>query len=249
MFNFRTVRREEVGAANVPAAHTRQAAEAGYVGYDETRDEYPAADTPAVRTPAERMRWRPVPTVAPPAGPATETAGPADHAHGGRPDPRRAWGSSTVAGYPGPKQEGLRPGGTDYTRNERYPEPVDVSSPLTQNKGGHTSADVVRPAMHITPLYVHPFDQWSEQNFGRLDKIEQANPQAGTPYNTDAPVGSRRPSPGGGFALSRLGPALGIQPNTYRAEPRPWDERLINTGPDTINTESARRANGWRLHG
>lgn len=247
--------REQLGAANAPDQHQSTSTPAGVDG---KADEFPAADQPLVRSPAERMRWRGPQGVAPAPGPATMGGGEygqsgSAHAVPGRPDPRRLWGASTPAGGALGPAGAAPPIGPEVFANVRVPEPVAPIAAPYRHRGGPTSDDPARPAVLALAVTMRPFDKWAPERFAALDKIEMDSPRASAPTTLASDVPGREPSAGGGYAMPGMGPFVGASPNTYRLMPRGWDELLVVTGltgaglPGSADT--GRRAGGWRTRG
>lgn len=238
---------EQLGVANRPDLHGRDAP----ILTDEHDDEF-LNEVPVVKTPAERMRFRARPTYGPPPGPATEADQVGAHMTGGSPDPRRLWGNPTQAGYPEPQQEGLRPSAEDLVQVRPVLD-VDPAGPPVRYSAGSTGEDASRAARWPIALFFRPFDKAMPEQFASLDRIEQASPQASTPLTPGQDVPGRYPSPGGGLASPGIGPHVAASPNTFRLVPRPWDELAIMTGlrDGTLppSAEGARRAGGWRARG
>jgi len=243
--------REQLGAANVPAAH---ASSAPVAGFDPAEDEFPAGDVMLVRGAAELMRWRgPQSVGAGPGGPATDDGGeygitPAAHRVPGQVDARRVWRAPVGAGYPGtPPELQVSP---EFPANVRVTEPVAGHAAPARHRGGPTSDDPARAAVFPLATFMRPFDKWAPENFAALDKIDAPAPKAASPYTAPSDAPSRTPSAGGGMAAPGIGPQVGPAPNTYRIIPRSWDELLINTGQGgTATVDSGRRAGGWRARG
>lgn len=203
---------------------------------------------PASSAPAAGRRWRAgaLYTDEQPAGnaPAGQLAGV--HLSPGQADPRRALTLGT--GSANSEQPYA-----SHPFNDRVDAGQYVQAPPERNRAGSTSFDERRPARMQHAFVIRPFDQAIAQHPGAVDKIEQPSPLAAQPLAYDAPSAGARPSWAGGSGSTRV-PGVGIQRNTFRVLPAPWDELAVVGAPDAgqladpgAAAVSSRRSRGWRL--
>jgi hypothetical protein len=241
------------GAETVPGAHAPNAlppeVSARLDALDDTPDEPALPPMP----PGRSWRARPTATVGPPKT-GTDTAGavPELHTVPGPADPRRQWNASAPAGYPLPKNESLNAQAEEQANVRPAVEMLPQSAPA-RPRGGSTGEDPARTA--TLPLWT--FRRWfdkliSEHPIGQITKIAFASPIASRPIQHDAEVPHGVVSPTGGGSRTYTDP-VGVQPNTWRLLPRPWDEYLVNNPaptpgvPDGSATyASQQRSRGWR---
>ena len=243
--------REQLGAANVPSAHT---ADATVNGFDPREDEVATAGDERPRSFGERMRWRAAPSAP---GPYVQQPGtwtgdedgsqPDVHRSLGNADPRRVYNTNASAGYPGWVREEFHT--PEEIRNMRIVEPVDAQAPWVRHRAGSTSDDPTRPAQLASWLYYRQFGTLDAERFTAIGRLEAASPLAASPLTPAAPPPSPYPNPGGVDGSPGFGPTVSAVANSWRSMPKPWDELVITTAPaDTGQAiNAARRASGWRL--
>lgn len=243
--------REQLGAANLPQAHT---ADAVVNGFDVREDEFPTIGDERPRSFGERMRWRAAPSpagqyVASPPTFSGQDDGSQPEAHRtlGSPDIRRIANSDDQAGYPGWKRDAAHTS-PELTQNIRIDQPMQPQAPWARHRGGHTSDDPTHPAQLASWLFTRPFGQEETERFTAISRLEQSSPLAAYPVTTqDGPAGAY-PHPGGTGGAPGFGPTVAAVANTWRSLPRPWDDALVVTGQGEAPAQmSARRANNWRL--
>jgi hypothetical protein len=215
----------------------------------EARDQTPGAFV--TYSPREARSFRQVPTVGGPRHPGTMDDTPAytaEHMSHGRADRRRVYDEPNGGGYPEPARESLRPEPEYLSAQTGLTEAISPALPPDRPRGGSTTADPARTATQHRWVFLRPFDQWASQILGGfIDKIEMPSPLASMPYAGTDKITHPFLYPGGGVAPIGRTSGVGIQPNSYRLIPRPWDEQLVNTPAPGTTAEGSRRAKGWRL--
>jgi len=169
----------------------------------------------------------------------------AAHQPRGDADPRRTSGR---AGYPGQEAGGeLSP----YEHVNAVFGSVAGHVELPAHNAGRAAPSEGRPAHVRRALFTRPFDKLAADSLtGHRDVM--GAPLAATPasFLPDVDPGVARPSPGGRFAGRGLASGAGNpERNSYRAQPRPWDEDALNVpgqlDPAAVAASTA-RARGWR---
>lgn len=97
-------------------------------------------------------------------------------------------------------------------------------APPARARQGWTGEDPARPSMMFRPTMLRPFDKAIAEHPGAVDKIPQPAPRAATSRFAPA-IQQPLPSPGGWFATLRAG----IGPTRARARiiPTPWADKLV----------------------
>lgn len=170
----------------------------------------------------------------------TEAALPdqlAEHMQHGQPDPRR--GRNTLQAT----DRGLE--AQDEARaNTLLPVTFAATAAPDRTRGGSTGYDPARPASTRRNMFLRAFDQWAAQSLGV--KAALAAPIADVGLYQPDDVDGALPTANSGKG-DRAFAGQGLQPNTFRLLPRPWDENLI-VGQDTAGASylSAQVRSGWR---
>lgn len=144
-----------------------------------------------------------------------------------RPDARRVFGASAQAGYPLPASEELYPS-AEQVANVRTEVAKTDQTPMLRGRLGFTGEDNTRASALPLWLFGRPFDKWSAESTG-AEKVQHGAPLAARPIDHRDAVPGSVPSPGGGGATGQY-EGVGVQPNSVRLLPRPWDEKLANVG-------------------
>lgn len=214
----------QVGAANIPDAHTGRAAPTAMEGIDQDGTEIPAVSRVGLFS---GFGWRarqtkgPAPRIAL-GDTMTERAG--EHANAGKPDPRRT--ETELTGHPSGESRRFAPMVEDYT-NERRDVAIAPEAPPARPRQGWTGDDNTRAARYTVAFLMRPFDKAIAEHPGPIIKDEARSPQAATPPNRD-PLKGGLPSPMGSAGTAAEG--VGPTPNTFRLMPRRWDALVVNTG-------------------
>lgn len=146
----------------------------------------------------------------------------AQHAHRGRPDPRRndTVSAGFVAGELGHEAY------PEDRYNGRLGQQMRLEKPPARPKAGFTGADPARPARFQLAVVMRPFDKLIASHASDVPKIAQPAPLASSPRQLDELKGGQ-PSPAGRSSDRKAG--VRLSRNTVRVLPRPWDQGYIAT--------------------
>lgn len=114
-------------------------------------------------------------------------------------------------------------------------------------KAGGTSADDYRPARRwVQTPSNRPWDK-NGLSYSNRGRHSLPAPLASTPLFYPSAVKGGVPSPGGHGAAPGMR-AVGIQTNTARMIPQPWDQNLVNagSGDNSARIQSSYRARQWK---
>ena len=177
---------------------------------------------------------------------------PAVHVGPGDPDARALYGNPQQAGNPGHAPDAFAPQAEAIHNEQHGANVIDSQTAPARARQGFTGEDNTRAAVQGRWLFGRLFDQWAEQRLGAVDKAPAAHLTAARPPTFGEDVAGGLPSPGGRWRARGM-EGVGIQPNSVRLLPRPWDEQLVNDGSAVPGIDqaavagSAARARGWRL--
>lgn len=219
-------------------AHDAGAMPPAAAAVDYTGNNLPAEDeSPALsyfRTfrPAETAGRTGVGTDAPLSAQLTE------HMQHGKPDERRGRQTLQATSRELEAQAEAR-------HNSVLPVAFAATAAPDRTRGGLNGYDPARPAATRRNLFLRAFDQWA----GGLPGVKAAfeSPIADVGLVQPDDVDGALPTANSGRGDRKAG--IGIQPNTYRLLPRPWDEQLV-VGDDSAGASFAASAAqtraGWR---
>lgn len=232
----------QVGAANVPDAHTSSARPSGMTGIDLEGDEYatPPADQPRIlrgfRAPAVAQTDPDI------ALGDKQSNRAAAHASKGSPDPRRT--ETALSGHQSGESSRFKPMDEHYV-NVRENVTIEPEAAPTRPRAGWTGDDNTRTARFQHAHVMRPFDKGIAEHPGAVTKAGQPAPLAARPPERDALVGGL-PSPMGSGSSKRAG--IGVQPNSFRLMPRAWDALAINTGGPAVSASNPDPAQAAASH-
>lgn len=156
------------------------------------------------------------------------------HLSPGAPDPQRGRNAGGMS---------LRPDldpMPEHPTNVRRPVVVNLEPAPVRPRQGFTGEDPARAAGYQVVTFVRPFDQAIAHHPGSVPKAGQANPLAARPPERKRLIGGR-PS-ASGSSPTGMEP-VGLQPNTVRTVPGPWDNKLTNPG---VETQTSTQRVAWR---
>lgn len=217
----------QVGAANDPDAHASTTAPEAQRGVDQVGEEYGAAPARSGLFSAFSTRLRARPQDSPRPAIAlgdTQTSRAGEHMHRGKPDPRRQ--DKELNGHVSGESSRLAPAVVDYV-NTRRDVDITPETPPERPRQGWTGADNTRAARFQIAHVLRAFDKNIADHPEDVIKAEFSSPRAATPPNRAA-LSDSFPSPMGSASTATAG--VGVQRNTFRLLPRPWDATAVNTG-------------------